>query len=191
MAWGILIGVALTVLTVVLAMAFGKKELTTLSYIIIVVALVAFSFEGIKCIHAIDDKKNVSNKANNVASIIETAIAVSGITGYDIQNYRMGIAEATALKTGLQLAYPKAARYVEVSDFMGKTGYECTELVKESIIRCSNNRIWEAICWMAGIFIISILLILFSTNLGGSGRRQNNTSYSSDESYTSSNYDDF
>lgn len=191
MAWGILIGVALTVLTVVLAMVFGKKELTPLSYIIIVVALVGFSLEGIKLIHAIEDKKDVSKKVNNVASVIETAIAVSGITGYDVQNYQFGIIEATALKTALQLAYPKAASYIETSDIVGKTGYECTELVKNSIIRSANSRIWESTLWMAGILIAAILLIVLSTNIGGDGRRRNVSTISNDDSYTSSHCDDF
>lgn len=191
MAWGILIGVALTVLTVLLAMVFAKKELTLLSYIIIVVALVAFCIEGVKCIHAVDDKKDVSKKVNNVASLVETAIAVSGITGYDVPNYRLGIVEATALKTSLQFVYPQAVRYIEISDFVGKTGYECTELIKESVIRSANSRIWESALWIASVLITTILLIVLSTNIGGSVRKRNVVSISSDDSYTPSHCDDF
>lgn len=188
MAWGILIGVALTVLTVVLAMVFGKKKLTPLSYIIIVVALVAFCFEGVKCINAVDDKENVADKVNNMAAIAETAIAY---TGSDVQNYRLGIAEATAVRTALRFVYPKAVKYIEPSDLTGKTLYECSEVLRESIIRSANSRIWESLLWMAGFLIAAILLIVLSTNIGGGSRRQKAITISGDDSYTPSHCDDF
>lgn len=192
MAWGILIGVALTILTVVLAMVFGKKNFTPLSYIIIVVALVSFCFEGIKCIDAVNDKRNTTDDADNVEAIVETAIAaVTGITGYDVMNYRLGIAEATAVKAAMRFAYPKAARYLETSDLVGKPIYECKEVLRKSVMRSANNRIWEAVLWMAGIMAIACLLIVFSTNIGGGGRRGNTSTISSDDSYSPSHSDDF
>lgn len=189
MAWGILIGVALTVLSVVLAVAFGKKEFSPLSYIVIVVALVGFSLEGIKYIHAVNDKKDAAEKANNIAAIAETLVS---ITGDNVQNYRLGIAEATAIKAGLRFAYPDASKYIEPSDLMGKTMYECTEVWRESVIKGANHRIWEAVIWMAGTLVVSILLVFLSTNVGG-GRRKSGSSAStsSDDSYTSSHCDDF
>ena len=191
MILGILIGVALTVLTVVLAMVFGKRNLTPLSYIIIIVTLVAYSIEGIKYIHAVEDKKEVTKKTNNIEAIVETAIASIASTGYDIQNYQIGIAEATAVKAGLRFAYPKAARYIEPSNLVGKTIYECTEVVRKSVIRSANSRIWEAALWMVGILITAILLIVLSTNIGGGGRQRKAYSISNDDSYTPSHCDDF
>jgi ABC-type Fe3+-siderophore transport system permease subunit len=188
MAWGILIGVALTVLTVVLAMVFGKKDLTPISYIIIVVALVAFSFEGIKYIHAVDDKKDAANKVNNMTAIAETAIAY---IGSDVQNYRLGIAEATAVKAGLRFAYSDAERYIETSDLVGKTIYECTEVLRESVVRSATNRIWKTVFWMVGTLVAAILLIILSVNIGGGSRRQKIPTISSDDSYTPSHCDDF
>ncbi len=188
MAWGISIGVALTILTVVLAIVFGKNELTPLSYIVIILALAAFSFEGIKYINAVDDKKEVADKVNNMAAIVETAIAY---TGNDVQNYRLGLAEATAVRTALRLAYPKAAKYIETSDLIGKTLYECTEVLRESVIRSANTHIWEALLWMAGILVAAILLIVLSTNTVGSSRRQKTSTIRNDDSYTPSHCDDF
>lgn len=188
MVLGIIMGAALTVLTVVLAMVFGKKKFTPLSYIIIVVALVAFSFEGIKFVNAIDDKIDVANKVNNMAAIAETAVAY---TGSDVQNYRLGIAEATAVKTALRFAYPKAANYLETSDLMGKTLFESTEVLKNCIIRSANSRIWESVLWMAGILVTVILLIVLSTNIGSGSRRKKASIISCDDSYTPSHCDDF
>lgn len=188
MTLGILIGVALAVLTVVLAIVFGKKELTPLSYIIIIITLVAFCFEGIKYVNAVDDKKEVADKVNNMASIAETAIAY---TGCDVQNYRLGLAEATAVRTALRLAYPQAAKYIEPSDLMNKTLYECTEVLRKSVIRSANTRIGEAVLWMAGILVAAILLIVLSTNIAGSDRRQKTSTISSGDSYTPSHCDDF
>lgn len=187
MAWGIIIGVALTVLTVVLAMLFGKKELTPISYIIIIVVLVAFSLEGIKYINAVEDKKDFADKVNNMVAIAETAITY---TGSDIQNFRLGMAEATAVRTALRFAYPKAVKYFEPSDLIGKTLYECTEVLRVSVIRSANSRIWESVSRMIGILIIAILLIVLSMNIGVSGRRRNISSIDNDESYSSSDNDE-
>ena len=124
MVWGILIGVALTVLAVVLAVALGKKELSLLSYIVIIVALVCFSIEGVKYIHAVNDKTSVVDKAEKMAAIAGSAIAITDLAtdyGNDIQNYRLGFTEASIIKTGLKYTYPEVARYLEISDLSGKT----------------------------------------------------------------------
>ena len=187
MTFGILIGVTLTALAVVLAMIFGKRDFTLLSYIIIAVALIAFIQQGVMCIRAVDDKKNVADVVDNMAAIAETAIAY---TGSDVQNYRLGLAEATAVKTGLRFAYPKAARYIEPSDLVGKTLYECTEVLRKSVIRSANSRIWKAVFGMAGILVVAVLLIVFSTNVGGGSTKRKSIPISSDDNYTS-NYEDF
>jgi len=189
MVLGFLIGVALTVLTVVLAVAFGKRDLSPLSYIVIIVALVGFSLEGIKYINAVKNKKDAAEMANNIAAIAETLVS---ITGDNVQNYRLGIAEASAIKAGLRFAYPDVSNYIKTSDLMGKTLYECTEVWRESVIKSADHSIWMAIIWMAGTLVVVILLLLLSTNIGGIRSRGISTSVCSDESYISSHsYDDF
>lgn len=196
MFWGILIGVALTVLTAVLAVVLGKKEFSFLSYIVVIVALICFSLEGIKYITAVKDKTNAVDKAENMAAIAESVIAIAEYAtdyGKDVQNYRLGIAEASAIKTGLKNTYPEVARYLETSDLIGKTISESPEVFRKSIIHSANHRIWTSVAWMIGTLVVSILLIILSTNKGGIRRKGDSTvSVSSDDSYTSSSsYDDF
>lgn len=198
MIWGILIGVALTVLTVVISFVFGKKDLSPLSYVIVLVVLVGFSLEGIKCINAINDKTNAVDKAENMASIAESVIAIADFAtdfGDNVQNYRLGIAEASAIKTGLKFTYPEMARYLETSDLIGKTISECPEVFRKSIIHSADHRIWITVGWMVGTLLVSILLMILSTNIGGVRRNCKGGSTISEygeDSYTSlHSYDDF
>lgn len=188
MAWGIFIGIVLTILTVVLSLLFGKKGLTPLSYIVAAIALIVFCFKGVSCVHAIGDKKNVTNNVNNITAIVETAISY---TGSDVQNYQLGIAEATTARTALRFVYPKAAKYIEPSDLTGKTVYECTEVLRESVIRSASIRIWKSVCWMVGILIIATLLIVATTNIGNGVHNHSSAPSGNDDVYHPSSADDF
>ena len=160
MFWGILIGVLLTVLAVVLAVSFGKKELCPLSYVVIVVAFVAFCIEGVLFIRAIDDRHNTDN---TVAAIQEAALTY--IPG-DAQSYRLGLPEATGVKIGLRLLFPNVARYIEPADLVGHSVAESTEVLRQAVNRSATHRIWMSVLYMVITLVMSTVLVCITMGMG-------------------------
>lgn len=178
MFWGILIGVVLTVLMVVIAIAAGKKDLTPLSYIVIVAALVAFCIEGVLFTGAIAAKRECDN---TVAAIQEAAQTY--IPG-DAQSYRLGLAEASGVKIGLRLLFPDVARFIEPADLVGHTLTESGEVLRQAVDRSASRRIWMTVLYM----VITLVLGTVLASITGK-KRGGNGYYSDDTSSSSSNYD--
>lgn len=165
MFWGILIGIVLAALAVVLGMAFGKKDLTPLSYIVIVAALVAFCVEGVLFTGAIEAKKNIDN---TVTAIQEAALTY--IPG-DAQNYRLGLNEAMGVKIGLRFLFPQVAQFIEPSDMVGRTLAESTEVLRQSVLRSANHAIWMNVIYMLITLVLATLLMVLAMGVGGGGGR--------------------
>lgn len=163
MFWGILIGVLLTVLTVVLAIALGKKDFTPLSYVVIVLALVAFCIEGIGLVNAINARKNADN---TVTALQEAALTY---ISDDSQNYRLGLAEATGVKIGLRLLFPSVAGYIEPADIAGHTLAESSDVLKAAVLRNASHKIWMNILYMAITLVLATVLTCVTMGLGGGG----------------------
>lgn len=168
MFWGILIGVVLTVVMVVIAMAAGCKELKPLSYIVILLALVAFCIEGVLLLDAIDAKKNTDN---TVSALQEAAISYLPSTA---QDYRLGLAEASGLKIGLRLVYPQLAQYIEPEDLAGHTVAESTEVLRQAVLRNANKKIWMSILYMVITLVLGTVLTAVTGNMGGGGSGRRN-----------------
>ena len=188
MAYGILIGVALTLLTAILSVIFFRGKTSVLSYIIMVMVLIPFSIEGIAYVQALNDKEDTSQTTNTVVAIQEAALVY---VGDDVKNYKLGMAEASAIKAGLRFVYPSVEPYIEPSDFVGKTISESAEVLRKSVIRSADHRICMAVLWMAVTLVVAMLLMLFSNKFGNVHQKQDVTISSSSTGYTSSRHEEF
>ena len=162
MFWGILIGVVLTVLTVVIAVAVGNKRLTPLSYIVIVLALAAFCIEGVGLTNAIRAKKNTEN---NVTALQAAAL---NYLPSEAKDYRIGEGEVSGLKIGLQFLYPELARYIKSDELIGRTVAETTDVLRHAVKQGVMHRIWMNILYMVITMVLGIVLLVVTENLGGS-----------------------
>lgn len=168
MLYGILIGLGLAAIMVVIVIALGYKNLKPLSYVVIVLALAAFIIEGIKMVNAISARNNVADHAEMIQ---EAALA---FLPSQAQNYQMDMKDAMAVKLGLRFAFPKEAAYIEPSDLAGHSIAECTDVLKDSVIRSSGNHIWKMAICMAVTMLLSTVLIILSTKIGGGKSNTNN-----------------
>lgn len=162
MFWGILIGVVLTVLTVVVAVSVGKKGLTPLSYIVIIVALAAYCIEGVGLINAIRAKNNAEN---TVTALQATAL---NYLPSEAKDYCIGEGEAAGLKNGLQFVYPELSRYIKSDELIGRTVAETTGVLRHAVEQCAMHRIWMNILYMVITMVLGIVLLVVTENLGGS-----------------------
>lgn len=167
MFWGILIGLGLTAVMVIIVVLLGFKDLKPLSYVVIVVALIVFSFEGRNYIKYYNEANGETNKVDKVADIVQTAIVY---TGDDVQSYRLGIAEASLVKTALRFSYKDVAEKIEASDLVGKTISETVETLRKMIITDANKSKWMVVLYIGIILVVAILLTILSTRIGGRGK---------------------
>ena len=167
MLWGILIGLGLTAIMVIVVVLLGFKDFKPLSYVVIVVALIAFSIEGRNFIKYYNEANGETSKVDKVADIVQTAIAY---TGDDVQNYRLGIAEASLVKTALRFSYKDVAEKIEASDLVGKTISETVETLRKMIITDANKSKWMVVLYVGIILVVAILLTILSTRVGGGGK---------------------
>ena len=163
MFWAILIGIVLTALAFVLFTAMSKKEPTTLTYLVAIVALVAFIAEGIRLVRAIDSRDDADN---TVAAIQEAAQTY--ITG-DAENYRLSWEDASGVKIGLRLLYPKVAKYIEPEELVGHTIAEGSIIIRQAVNRSANNRIWTSVLQMVITLVLSTLFFSIAASIGGGG----------------------
>ena len=161
---GILIGIVLAALSVIAAMVFAKKNLTPLSYIVVVVALIVFCIEGMVLSSAISARRNV----DETAEAIQTA-ALQYLPS-SVQDHELSLPEATGIKLSLKLVFPKVAKYIEPSDIAGHTIGECSDILHQSVLHSANHRIWMSVLYMAITLVISTVLLLVTGNIDGGGR---------------------
>lgn len=167
MLWGILIGIALTLIGTLLGVAVsGGKSLVPLSYIVIVLSLLAFCVEGVALLGAIESRRDTDN---TVTAIQEAALTYLPSSA---QDYRMGAAEASGVKIGLRFLYPQVARYIEPSDLVGHTVAESTEVLRAAILRDATHRIWMTVIWMVVTMVLTVVLLLAAASMGGGGSRR-------------------
>lgn len=184
MFWGILIGIILTALTIVLAMSLGKKQLGWLSYLVALVALVAFCIEGVGMMRAIDVRKH---SEENVAILQEAARQF--IPG-DARTYRLTQTDAVGIKLGLKLLHSRIAQYIEPSELAGHTIIESTDVLRESVMSNANRRIWMEVLYMVITLVVATLVVMVTGGVGGRSRSSDTSttdygfSSSSDYNYT-------
>ena len=163
MFWAILIGIVLTALAFVLFTAMSKKNPSALTYIVAVAAFVAFTAEGIRLVRAIDSR---NNDDNTVAAIQEAAQTY--ITG-DAENYRLSQEDASGVKIGLRLLYPKVAKYIEPKDLEGHTIAESSIIIRQAVNRSASHRIWTTVLYMAITLVLTTAFMSVAASIGGGG----------------------
>ena len=166
MIWGLLIGAVLTLVVALLGMALGGgKNYSPLSYIVLLVSLVAFCIEGVSFTTAITAKKNCDN---TVALIQEAALSFLPSSA---QDYRLGATEAMGVKTGLRFLFPDVADYIEPGDLAGHTVAESTEVLRHSVQRAMSRAIWMAVLWMVITLVVATVLTCVTMGMDGGGGR--------------------
>ncbi|MBQ9587076.1 MAG: hypothetical protein IJK36_05180 [Bacteroidales bacterium] len=163
MFWAILVGIVLTALCFVLSTAMSKKDPTALTYIVAVIAFVAFTAEGIRLVRAIDSRNNADN---TVAAIQEAAQTY--ITG-DAQNYRLSPEDASGVKIGLRLLYPKVAKYIDPDELAGHTIAESSIIIRQAVNRSASHRIWTSVLYMAITLVLTVAFMSVGASIGGGG----------------------
>lgn len=161
MFWAILIGIVLTALCFVLYTAMSKKKPSALTYIVAVAAFVAFTAEGLRLVRAIDLR---NNDDNTVAAIQEAAQTY--ITG-DAQNYRLSPEDASGVKIGLRLLYPKVAKYIDSDELAGHTIAESSIIIRQAVNRSASHRIWTSVLYMAITLVLTVAFMSVGASIGG------------------------
>lgn len=179
MFWAILIGIVLTALAFVLFTAMSKKNPSALTYIVAVAAFVAFTAEGIRLVRAIDSRNN----ANNTVAAIQEA-AQTYITG-DAENYRLSREDASGVKIGLRLLYPKVAKYIEPKDLEGHTIAESSIIIRQAVSRSTSHRIWTTVLYMAISLVLTTVFMTATSKANGSSSYSSADGVSYDTSYDS------
>ena len=163
MFWAILVGIVLTALAFVLFTAMSKKNPSALTYIFAVAAFVAFTAEGLRLVRAIDLR---NNDDNTVAAIQEAAQTY--ITG-DAQNYRLSPEDASGVKIGLRLLYPKVAKYIDSDELAGHTIAESSIIIRQAVNRSASHRIWTSMLYMAITLVLTVAFMSVGASIGGGG----------------------
>lgn len=163
MFWAILVGIVLTALAFVLFTAMSKKNPSALTYIVAVAAFVAFTAEGIRLVRAIDSRNNADN---TVAAIQEAAQTY--ITG-DAQNYRLSPEDASGVKIGLRLLYPKVAKYIDPDELAGHTIAESSIIIRQAVNRSASHRIWTSVLYMAITLVLTVAFMSVGASIRGGG----------------------
>ncbi len=164
MFWGILIGIILTVLSVIIAMAAGCKNLGPLSYIVIVAAFIVFCIEGVMFAHAIAARRDTGQVANTLQGELLKQLPA------DARDYRVGSAEATGLKTFLVFTHPDVARHIKTERLVGRTVDECSAIVRTAVLRSASRQIWMSLLYMVITLAVGAGLLVACDNIGGGGR---------------------
>ena len=141
----------------------SKKDPTALTYIVAVIAFVAFTAEGIRLVRAIDSRNNADN---TVAAIQEAAQTY--ITG-DAQNYRLSPEDASGVKIGLRLLYPKVAKYIDPDELAGHTIAESSIIIRQAVNRSASHRIWTSVLYMAITLVLTVAFMSVGASIGGGG----------------------
>ena len=166
MFWGILIGIVLTVLSAAGALVLLKKEVTPLTYIVIVFALVAFCVEGVMLTNAISARNNADDMA---ASLQETAF---NYLDSDQLDYQISLPEATGIQIALRLVFPKVARFIEPSDLAGHSVAECTEIMRKAIVSNASRQIWMSVLYIVITMAVASALMMLVAGIGGGGSKR-------------------
>ena len=177
MIMGILIGIVLAALSVIAAMAYTKKSLTLLSYILVVVALIVFCIEGTVLSSAISVRRNV----DETAEAIQTA-ALESLPS-SVQDHELSLPEAAGIKLSLKLVFPKVAKYIEPSDIAGHTIGESSDILHQSVLHSANHRIWMTVLCMVITFVVAVVLIWVACNIGESKNGYGTTGGGSPDDY--------
>lgn len=179
MFWAILIGIVLTALCFVLSNAMSKKDPTALTYIVAVIAFMAFTAEGLRLVRAIDLR---NNDDNTVAAIQEAAQTY--ITG-DAQNYRLSPEDASGVKIGLRLLYPKVAKYIDPDELADHTIAESSIIIRQAVNRSACHRIWTTVLYMAITLVLTTVFMTATSKANGSSSYSSADGVSYDTSYDS------
>lgn len=161
MFWGILIGIVLTVLSVVLAISTGSREMKPLSYVVMVVVFVALCIEGVRMVDAIKTKRDIDDTVTILQGVVLNNLSS------DARDYRIGSTDATAIMIGMRIVYPKLARYVDADDLVDHTVAEMTEVLRQAVLHNTSHKIWMNIVWMIVTMAIGIPLLIVTGDKGG------------------------
>lgn len=185
---GILLGIGITVLVFVLVWLLRKKSHpTVLTYIVVVIALIVLSVEGIRANSAIKSKRH----SNDTFAIVQTAMLT--YLPSQAKNYTISLEQASALKLGLNILLPDLSKSVSISDIANKTIAEASDAICLSIDKRMGEKVTKAILVLVISAIVLMLLLYFTYGFNNGSKRVltgMNTGANYD-GYTHNNSDDF
>lgn len=185
---GILLGIGITVLVFVLVWLLRKKSHpTVLTYIVVVIALIVLSVEGIRANSAIKSKRH----SNDTFAIVQTAMLT--YLPSQAKDYTITLEQASALKLGLKLLLPDVSKSVSISDIANKTVAEASDAICLSIDNRMAKKVTNAI-WILVVSVIVLILLLYCTYGISKGGKRGSTRINTGTNYdvfTHNNSDDF
>ena len=162
---GILLGIGITVLVFVLVWLFRKKSHpTVLTYIVVVIALIVLSVEGIRANSAIKSKRH----SNDTFAIVQTAMLT--YLPSQAKDYTITLEQASALKLGLKFLLPDVSKSVSISDIANKTVAEASDAICLTIDERATAKVRKSIFLLSISVIVLAVIMCFTFSDGNRSR---------------------
>lgn len=187
MIGGILIGIGVSALAFLIVWLLrGGAKPSPATYIVLLVAVVVLSIEGVLMNKAFHAKNNLNQRVTLVQETIMTYLPQQG------QDYTITAEQATAIRLGLSLVMPSMADYFGENNLAGKTIAEATDAIRESIVASLAKQVRKTIWVLVVSSIVFILLLYFAYTIPIGGIQYGKkTKGSHNYSSTPSRVDDF
>lgn len=192
MIYGLLIAIVLTILVLVLAMNMNvDKEMSAVSYIVLVVGFFVLFIFSTQLVKSIVGKMTLSENVDGITFAINDVIdAYFSDQKEDISNHRFDYKQATVIYVLLKDSSPVPLKGLSITDIAGQTVETLPTIVgKELSVGYKNRIIIYTILIVVFVGIIYALVYFFMG--GGSKGRSTYSGRYDDGGFSTRRCDDF
>ena len=160
--YGFLIALAIIAISALALMKIKGGGFTIFAAVVGVALLAFLTFETSRLIKDIQQRRNV----DKVMSFVEsTLIATNTVLPEEIQSYTFGPLESQGIVWAVKgfdcVNHSTYAKYIDVSDFTGKSWVSVTDAFQKIVKRESGKKIAIRIGWCVLAIGLAVILVLF------------------------------